>query len=233
MHDIDALIAGGGWEAAALARLMRVPEGFMRDKSKERIEAYARQRGLGDITLEVCEAGLAEARKVMEAAAKEGNSAAPAVGQCTFGHGVASRAESPGPVDADVTAAIPWEQAALDRLEEVPLGYCRNVTRNAMESLAAKKGAASIDSGFFEQILGVFASGASTAQETMEWDDLARGRIARAPDMVRGMLIREIEGWAKRHGLEQVDSKTVNIVKNEWRDGGLFHLDPDDVRNQS
>ena len=228
MHDIDALITGGGWEAAALARLMCVPEGFMRDKSRERIEAYARQRGLAGITLEVCEAGLAEARKVMEAAAKEGNSAVPAAAKCPFGHGAGSMAES----DAVVAAAIPWEQAALDRLEEVPLGYCRNVTRNAMESLAAKNGLASIDSGFFNQILGVFASGASTAQETMEWDDLARGRIARAPDMVRGMLIREIEGWAKRHGLERVDSKTVNIVKNEWRDGGLFHLDPDDARNQ-
>ncbi|MEE8342336.1 MAG: universal stress protein, partial [Gammaproteobacteria bacterium] len=29
------------WQAAALARLMRVPEGFMRDKSKQRIEDYA------------------------------------------------------------------------------------------------------------------------------------------------------------------------------------------------
>jgi len=221
------------WEAAALARLMRVPEGFMRDKSKERIETHARHRGLAAITLEVCEAGLAEARKSMEAAAKEGDSAAPAAGKCPFGHGAGSMAESSGAANGSVSTAIPWEQAALDRLEEVPLGYCRNVTRNAMESLAAKNGLASIDLGFFEQVLGVFASGASTAQETMEWDDLARGRITRAPDMVRGMLIREIEGWAKRHGLERVDSKTVNIVKNEWRDGGLFHLDPDDARNRS
>ena len=51
------------WQAAALARLMRVPEGFMRDASRQRIEQYARDSGAGEITLEVAEAGLAEARK--------------------------------------------------------------------------------------------------------------------------------------------------------------------------
>ena len=30
------------WQASALARLMRVPDGFMRDASRKRIEDYAR-----------------------------------------------------------------------------------------------------------------------------------------------------------------------------------------------
>jgi len=53
------------WEAAALARLARVPEGFMRDTSRKRIEHYANEHGLDTITLEVAELGLAEARKAM------------------------------------------------------------------------------------------------------------------------------------------------------------------------
>jgi len=54
------------WQAAALARLMRVPEGFMRNSSKQRIEDYARTHDEPEITLAVAEAGLAEARQAME-----------------------------------------------------------------------------------------------------------------------------------------------------------------------
>jgi len=54
------------WQAAALARLSRVPEGVMRDTTKERIEAYAIASGLDEITLEIAEEGLSMARKAME-----------------------------------------------------------------------------------------------------------------------------------------------------------------------
>lgn len=61
------------WQAAALARLMRVPEGFMRDGAKHRIEEHARAHGHGEITLAIAEAGLAEARKAMESKHKGGS----------------------------------------------------------------------------------------------------------------------------------------------------------------
>ncbi len=54
------------WQAAALARLSRVPEGVMRDTTKERIEAYAIASGLDEITLDIAEEGLSMARKAME-----------------------------------------------------------------------------------------------------------------------------------------------------------------------
>ncbi len=60
------------WEAAALARLARVPEGFMRDAARQRIEACAARQGLPVITLETAEQGLAEARKAMERQMKGG-----------------------------------------------------------------------------------------------------------------------------------------------------------------
>src|SRR5574340_475751 len=54
------------WQAAALARLMRVPEGFMRDSCKQRIEAFARQHGHREITLDVAEKDRKLARGEME-----------------------------------------------------------------------------------------------------------------------------------------------------------------------
>jgi len=77
------------WQAAALARLMRVPEGFMRDKCKQSIENFARQNGHAEITLEVAENGLKLARSEMEKNMQEQSApdSKPAQGGCPFGHG--------------------------------------------------------------------------------------------------------------------------------------------------
>ena len=50
--------------------------------------------------------------------------------------------------------------------------------------------------------------------------------------MVRGMLIKEIEGWAQRQDMERVNEAAVAAVKAEWQERGVFHLDPDDPRNE-
>ncbi|MFZ2301890.1 MAG: universal stress protein [Gallionella sp.] len=77
------------WQAAALARLMRVPEGFMRDRCKQSIENFARQNGHDEITLEVAEEGLKLARGEMEKNMKGqgGQDSKPAQGRCPFGFG--------------------------------------------------------------------------------------------------------------------------------------------------
>ncbi len=59
------------WQAAALARLSRVPEP-MREPTKKRIEGVARQQGVTEVTLEIVELGLVEARKAMQEAMKAG-----------------------------------------------------------------------------------------------------------------------------------------------------------------
>ncbi|MDH4235245.1 MAG: universal stress protein [Gallionella sp.] len=77
------------WQAAALARLMRVPEGFMRDSCKKNIENFAQQNGHSEITLEVAENGLKLARAEMEKTMKEQGESAPksTQGGCPFGFG--------------------------------------------------------------------------------------------------------------------------------------------------
>ncbi|OGT04290.1 MAG: universal stress protein UspA [Gallionellales bacterium RIFCSPLOWO2_12_FULL_59_22] len=74
------------WQAAALARLMRVPEGFMRERCKQSIENFARQNGHTEITLEVAENGLKLARGEMEKT-MQGQNAPAAKGSCPFGFG--------------------------------------------------------------------------------------------------------------------------------------------------
>ena len=53
------------WSASAVARLNRVPKGFMRDRTKERIENCADKKSVDFITLEIAEEGIAESRTIM------------------------------------------------------------------------------------------------------------------------------------------------------------------------
>jgi nucleotide-binding universal stress UspA family protein len=53
------------WTQDAIARLNRVPEGFMRDMTREKIEEYARQQNASLVTLEVAEGGIEVGRQLM------------------------------------------------------------------------------------------------------------------------------------------------------------------------
>jgi nucleotide-binding universal stress UspA family protein len=82
LHDSSEI----HWQAAALARLMRVPEGFMRDRCKQSVENFARQNRHAEVTLEVAENGLKQARGEMEKTMKAQSEPA-AKGGCPFGFG--------------------------------------------------------------------------------------------------------------------------------------------------
>jgi len=211
------------WQAAALARLMRVPEGFMRDNCKKTIENYARQNGHAEITLEVAENGLKLARGEMEKTMKSQNEPAPARGGCPFGFGnEKAAAAGSGPQ---------WSGEAEQLVQGLPAGMSRDMTRNAIVAIAAKNGLAEITADLVRQVLDTFKSGSADAGETMPWDKDARDSLSRAPDMVRGMLIKEVEKWAQHNMLQHVDLATVNTVKQEWQSKGYFHMDPQDPRS--
>ena len=229
------------WQAPALARLMRVPEGFMRDASRKRIEDYARDSGIHQVSLEVAEQGLAAAREAMQETLRNGDApgdgTAPRISRCPFANPDALFSSRPS-ADAGVApsgeavAPLAWTEDAEARLAQVPEGFCRDMTRRAAQTIAEQSAATRIDAGFVDQVKSVFAAGAERVEETLPWSDEARERIARAPEMVRGMLVKEIEGWVDRNHQTRVDADAVQAVKAQWQQGGVFHLDPDDPRNR-
>ena len=213
------------WQAAALARLMRVPEGFMRDNCKQSIENFAQQHGHTEITLEVAENGLKLARGEMEKTMKQQSVPVPkaARGGCPFGFGKKTSV-------AD-NSALPWAGEAEQIMQGLPEGMSRDMTCNAIISIATKNGLSEISANFVRQVLETFKSGSSQVSETMPWDEDARVSLRRAPDMVRGMLIKEVENWAQHHNRSRIDLATVSIVKQEWQSKGYFHMNPEDPRS--
>ena len=84
---------------------------------------------------------------------------------------------------------------------------------------------------FLEQVLNTFTQGSGEVEETLSWDEDARLRIAKAPDMVRGMLVQEIETWVKERGEKHVGHTAVDAAKSRWEQQGVFHLAANDPRN--
>lgn len=219
------------WQTTALARLMRVPEGFMRETCRGNIESYARRQGLAEVDIDTAEAGLAESRLKMSQMMPQSNqhqekSAGTQSGGCPF-------SAKGGNEESSKSGEATWTDAAEQRLLAMPEGMSREMTRKAVSSMAGKNGIDVIDRDYLENVLGAFTSGSASAKESMPWSNEARAGIARAPEMVRGMLIREIEAWAKRQGLGSVDISAVSDVKREWAERGVFHLDPEDPRSDS
>lgn len=213
------------WETTAIARLMRAPEGFMRDAAKKNIEAYAGENNIPNISLEVAEKGLEIARLEMEAQVKRGEKPAPKASKCPFaGMSLSNEANQD---------AMVWQPGSKDLLDNIPEGYCRDMSVNAVETIARKTGMQSIDAQFVENIMATFRKGSAKVQESLDWQQAARDKIAKAPEMIRGMLIQEIETWAKQNNQQEVTAVTVDQIKHKWSKNGQFHLDPDDPRNQN
>ena len=61
----NPLISTFEWTADAAQRVLRVPAGFMRNKTQERIEELARERGASAIDLALVEDGIEIGKKMM------------------------------------------------------------------------------------------------------------------------------------------------------------------------
>ncbi|MCM2268537.1 MAG: universal stress protein [Thermoanaerobaculia bacterium] len=60
------LLSALGWSSEAVERILRVPSGFMRDRTQQRIEALAAERSVGAVSLALVEEGIAIGRQMME-----------------------------------------------------------------------------------------------------------------------------------------------------------------------
>lgn len=64
--DRVPLLSTFGWTAEATERILRVPAGFMRDRTQERVELVAREKHVARIGIKTVEEGIALGRELME-----------------------------------------------------------------------------------------------------------------------------------------------------------------------
>ncbi|HET6371209.1 MAG TPA: universal stress protein [Nitrospiria bacterium] len=144
---------GFNWTPEALARLERVPIGYMRDASRGHIEEHARSINASTIDLEIAEAGLAKARGEMEAVMSG------AVSLDEIKARLAKMAEPTGAAPSTVSSPtlsiedLVWSPEARGRLERVPVGYMRSVTQSRVEERARKDNLREITASFVERVM--------------------------------------------------------------------------------
>ncbi len=119
----NPLFSAWDWTAEATARILRVPAGFMRDRTQERVEELAREQGSRQIDLERVEAGIEFGLQTMaemvsqhrEDSDAERQTEPPAAAQCPA---VQKRdSESRGPAgEAPLNEVAPITELAAVRL---------------------------------------------------------------------------------------------------------------------
>ncbi|NOZ54599.1 MAG: universal stress protein [Gammaproteobacteria bacterium] len=202
------------WQAAALAHLARVPEGFMRDTSRQHIEDYARQQGISNISLAIATAGLEQVGNTMQTANNPAQSSVNS--KCPFGHDAKPLANN---------RKIAWNDAAQARMKKVPVGFMRNLTRQRIETFAQHKGVTEITPALIDEKYREWRDGAEKQQRLLIWTTDALQRIERIPDFVRGMAIKEVERCAQQQGEDTVTADTIGLAMKHWKGMGAFHSD--------
>ncbi len=198
------------WSAEAEQILSAVRDQSMRRNLRRRAEKKARQEKSAEVTADHIRAFMAV------------NKSAPATPEPA----------SPAPSEpVDGRRSLSWSEEAQAALQRVPEGSIRQMAKAAAETIAAESAVNAIDHEFFQSVLETFRKGSGEVVETLDWSDDARTGISRAPEMVRGMLIREIENYAIEQNLSRVEGSTVDQVKARWDDSGYFHQQSTDSRS--
>lgn len=209
------------WQAAALARLQRVPE-TMQAKTRQRIEDLAHIDGQTEIDLPLVERGLEQARAAMERAIAGENPPAETRPDaqkpkgCPFGH-QAKNSNDDLPLN--------WSDDAEKRMLNIPEGFMRQMTRQRIETYARKNGAHDITAALVTRKYADWQAGSAKQSKTMPWDAAAVERIARIPEFVQGMVIKEVERCAREAKEASVSVLTVDKACKAWIETGDFHLE--------
>jgi len=235
------------WTREAEQRIARVPEGFMRDASRGRVESYAREQGVSEITLETCEAALSNIMSMMGAmfggkmptganAGKDGNAGVcpfdvkeGSMGACPFSADDAATSETGEQKDAGKKENrhinLIWTEEGEERMKGVPEGFMRDLTRKRVEAFARRTGVARIDNELIDAKYAHWGEGSALQHAEMEWEEDALARVGRIPVFVRGMVIKEIERCAREIGSEVVEQAALDRASHAWEAGGTFHSD--------
>ena len=119
--------------------------------------------------------------------------------------------------------ALTWTPGARTRLQQVPDGVMRELTKRRVERLAQQLGRSAVSVELMEAKYEQWSEGAQPATTDMAWTEEALEAINRIPDFVRGMVINAIEGYARNAGATEITPEITDAAKRSWDESGRFH----------
>ncbi|MBF0275137.1 MAG: hypothetical protein HQK84_07890 [Nitrospinae bacterium] len=116
-----------------------------------------------------------------------------------------------------------WEKEALERLEKIPEGFMRDMTKWRIEQVARKANILTITLKVVEDKYDYWKEGSEKVEVELTWDEEATERINRIPGFVKGMVQKEVERHAKAHNINIVTADILAEVRKKWEMGDDFH----------
>lgn len=208
-------LQGSAWTDEAVARLERVPAGFMRNMTKDRIEAVAREKGLSRITLQVVEEVIGAAREVMDAGImafmkQRGlEDRQQVVDQLKESHG------GPKWEESGQVKLLEIENKAVD-MNKFKEGRALELAKGLAEQRAGEN-VNSIDEAYLEKLGKKIGYGHPTSDLTYQheftWTPEAEERLKEVPDFCREFAKWRVEWTAQKKGLGNVITPDIMDVK--------------------
>lgn len=125
---------------------------------------------------------------------------------------------------AAATKDLQWEPAALERLQRIPVGFMRTMTRCRIEHLARQSAQDKVTLELVEAKYQSWKAGSRDLTMKLPWSPDALQRVERVPEFIRAKVIQEIESHASEAGKNHVDSAVLDGVVKKWGDFRLFHV---------
>ena len=116
-----------------------------------------------------------------------------------------------------------WTAEAQARLQRVPEGVMRDLTRQRVETLAGKLGETTVTPELMDEKYHQWAEGSARASSELAWTDEAREKVDRIPSFVRGMVVEAVEAYGIRQGRAEITADMLEEVKGFWGGSGSFH----------
>ena len=192
------------WSSQAEAQLNKISDPGEQDNIRARSQKYARRQGAERVLPE-------------HVAHFIGGAGEPGQPKCPFGHDRVDRSAAVGAAQMD------WSEDAQQRLKKVPAGFMRDLTRHRIEAFAAREGQTEITEEVIEGKYAQWAAGSEALATTLPWQPQAQATVAKIPDFVRGMVIREMERCAHDLGLAEVTPEVLRHARATWAGNGSFH----------
>ena len=118
-----------------------------------------------------------------------------------------------------------WTDEATQRLNQVPVGFMRRLTRQRVEQFAHEQEVTEITTELMGKKYQMWSEGSTKQGMKMTWSETAQAKIDRIPDFVRGMVIKEVERRATDLGLSEITPQAIAKASTNWASSGVFHSD--------
>lgn len=124
---------------------------------------------------------------------------------------------------AALQVRLDWDPEAAVRLDRIPVGFMRDMTRNRVEKWARAAGVARVGLEVMDGKYGSWAEGSAKVNLELEWSEEARERADRIPEFIRPMVMKELERRVKAAGKIRVEAAELDEAMKQWSGSGRFH----------